>query len=64
MAKKPDTPCTVCGRLLWSRATSLPAELRICRECKRSESAPRFITWGEGSHAGERTPDPHTLRER
>jgi hypothetical protein len=35
MARKPDTPCAECGRLLWSGSTSLPAGKRKCRECRR-----------------------------
>lgn len=33
MPSKPDTPCSRCGKLLWSRPNSLPAERRICKGC-------------------------------
>lgn len=36
MPHKPDTPCSKCGKLLWSGRTSRPAELRTCRECQRT----------------------------
>jgi 5-methylcytosine-specific restriction endonuclease McrA len=36
MARSPDCPCSGCGTLLWSSATSLPAETRLCRTCRRS----------------------------
>lgn len=40
MAKKPDTPCTGCGKLLWSGGNgSLPAGQRKCRDCRRSSRA-------------------------
>ncbi|MFI0900575.1 HNH endonuclease [Streptomyces sp. NPDC020983] len=35
MAKKPDTPCAGCGKLLWSGGSSLPPGERRCRECRR-----------------------------
>lgn len=34
MAKKPDTPCAGCGKLLWGGSTSLPAGTRTCRTCR------------------------------
>jgi hypothetical protein len=34
MAKKPDTPCTGCGKLLWSGPRSRPDGERLCRECR------------------------------
>src|SRR5262245_49729254 len=34
MARKPDTPCSVCGTLLWTGTGSLPAEQRRCRPCR------------------------------
>lgn len=40
MAKKPNVPCTGCGKLLWGGSTSLPAGQRMCRECRRSTHAP------------------------
>lgn len=33
MPRKPDTPCTGCGKLLWSGRTSRPAAERRCRDC-------------------------------
>lgn len=44
MARKPDTPCSSCGRMLWSGSTSLPPERRVCRPCRtkaRAVSPPR-----------------------
>lgn len=34
MPRKPDTPCAVCGTLIWSGATSLPPGQRTCRPCR------------------------------
>lgn len=31
MPRRPDTPCSSCGTLLWSGSASLPAEKRVCR---------------------------------
>lgn len=39
MAKKPNTPCAGCGKLLWSGGSSLPAGQRKCRECRRAALA-------------------------
>lgn len=37
MSRSPDTPCTLCGTLLWtSTRTSLPAGERICRPCRQA----------------------------
>jgi hypothetical protein len=36
MARRPDVPCAMCGVLLWSTSTSLPAGLRVCRPCRRA----------------------------
>ena len=37
MPRKPDVLCAgLCGRLLWSSSTSLPAGMRMCRECRAS----------------------------
>lgn len=32
--RKPDTPCSACGKLLYSGTTSLPPEQRTCRPCR------------------------------
>lgn len=40
MAKRPDTPCSQCGKLLWSNAQSAPADRRLCRECRKAEKGP------------------------
>lgn len=40
MPHKPDTPCAVCGKLLWSAQTSRPAGERTCRECRRAGLGP------------------------
>lgn len=34
MARRPDTPCSICGRLLWSGSNSRPADSRVCRPCR------------------------------
>lgn len=34
MARKPDTPCSGCGKLLWTGKHSLPFAERMCRECR------------------------------
>lgn len=36
MARKPDTPCSSCGKLLWGGTTSLPAGERTCQKCRRA----------------------------
>lgn len=33
MARKKDTPCSRCGKLLWSGTNSAPADKRLCRGC-------------------------------
>lgn len=40
MGSKPDTPCAVCGKLLWSSNTSLPAGQRTCLSCRRTPDGP------------------------
>lgn len=35
MPRKPDTPCAVCGRLLWTGSTSLPSP--VCRQCRSEQ---------------------------
>lgn len=39
MPRVPDTPCALCGRLLWSSTTSLPPGQRTCRTCRRTRKA-------------------------
>lgn len=39
MAKKPDTPCSGCGKLLWSGPGSRPADERLCRDCRMKPAA-------------------------
>lgn len=39
MAKKPDTPCVGCKKLLWSGPRSRPAAERLCQTC-RTKSGP------------------------
>lgn len=34
MARKPDTPCAGCGKMLWGTQTSLPPGERRCRPCR------------------------------
>lgn len=36
MASKPDTPCSACGKMLWSGSTSAPADKRMCLSCRRA----------------------------
>lgn len=36
MPREPDTPCAVCGKLLWGGRTSLPPGQRTCRPCRRA----------------------------
>jgi hypothetical protein len=40
MARRPDTPCASCGRLLWSGRGALPAGQRICRACRKQHGIP------------------------
>ena len=40
MPRKADTPCSVCGKLLWSSKSSLPAGERRCRECRAAGAMP------------------------
>lgn len=40
MPHKPDTPCTICGKLTWSGNGSRPADLRICLPCRRDPAKP------------------------
>lgn len=40
MARKPDTPCARCGKLLWSGKGVLPAGERTCRSCRRENPKP------------------------
>lgn len=39
MARKPDTPCSKCGKLTWSSDTSAPSDLRICQPCRRARGS-------------------------
>lgn len=39
MARKPDTPCSGCGTLLWSGVASRPADQRLCRGCRAARRA-------------------------
>jgi hypothetical protein len=39
VARRPDTPCSRCGKLLWSAPRSLPADERLCRDCKKTEGS-------------------------
>lgn len=53
MARRPDTPCADCGKLLWSGTTSLPAGQRRCRACRRARSG---RTPGVCTHCGGPAP--------
>jgi hypothetical protein len=39
MARKPDTPCSRCGSLLYSGKTSASAASRVCLPCRRTSPA-------------------------
>jgi hypothetical protein len=63
MAKKPDTPCAGCGKLLWTRKGSLPPGKRMCRTCRSapppaaidSEPLPEPVpAWMPGAGLGPR----------
>lgn len=41
MAKKPDTPCSTCGTLLWSGPRSRPAAERLCKDCRARPPEPK-----------------------
>lgn len=36
MANKPEVPCAVCGKLMWTSTTSLPAGQSTCTPCRRA----------------------------
>jgi hypothetical protein len=40
MARKPDTPCSACGKMLWSGSNSAPPDKRLCRNCKHGDPKP------------------------
>lgn len=37
MARRPDTPCAGCGKLLWGGKGALPAGFRRCRDCRQHD---------------------------
>lgn len=39
MPRRPDTPCSSCGTLIWSGTGSRPADQRVCRPCRRERAA-------------------------
>jgi hypothetical protein len=43
MARKKDTPCSRCGKLLWSGSNSAPSDKRLCRECIAGDKAPADV---------------------
>lgn len=45
MARRPDTPCAVCGKLLYSGKAALPPGERTCRECRREVGGPHRSGW-------------------
>jgi 5-methylcytosine-specific restriction endonuclease McrA len=49
VARKPDTPCATCGKLLWGGTTSLPAGERTCLACRRGS----WVQQCEGCGASE-----------
>ena len=36
MSRKPNVPCALCGVLLWAGKGCLPADVRVCRNCRRA----------------------------
>ena len=52
--RKPDTPCSCCGRLLFSGRGSLPEGRRVCRQCRKKANA---ATYDVEETPGE-TPEP------
>lgn len=36
MVRKQDTPCVVCGKMLWTGSSSKPADERACRSCRNA----------------------------
>ena len=48
---KPDTPCSRCGKLLYSGRNSRPADLRVCLPCRRV--APVHKPGGQGNGASQ-----------
>ena len=38
MARRPDTPCAVCGKLLYGGNGTLPPGKRTCRDCRREHN--------------------------
>lgn len=41
MPRRPDDPCSRCGRLLWRGTGAMPPGRRVCRECRKIEPARR-----------------------
>ncbi len=42
MARKPDLPCSICGKLMWSGTTSLPAGQATCQPCRRATTTAKL----------------------
>jgi hypothetical protein len=40
MAKKPDTPCSGCGKMLWTGPRSNPEGERLCQACRKAGPPP------------------------
>lgn len=40
MARKPDAPCSGCGKHLWGGKSSLPVGERTCRSCRKTRPKP------------------------
>lgn len=49
--RKKDTPCAVCGVLLWSGKGALPAGKRTCRECRRRRNLTHCVNGHEYTEA-------------
>jgi len=38
--RRPDVPCSGCGRMIWRGTGSLPAGRATCRDCRQAERRP------------------------
>lgn len=48
MARRPDTPCALCGALMWRGSTSLPPGQATCLACRRAQQLHRLHWSDEG----------------
>jgi hypothetical protein len=40
MTRRPDVPCTRCGRLTWRESGAVKPAARVCQPCRRERSVP------------------------